>query len=173
MARDTTNGFNTAEVGYLEGRWADQVDRLPSMHLKAGKRDKDTTLPDNHLLQLDQFIPTLMAGLRLAGVNTAEAEVPSRAKTKKGYTHHGASVTDLLASGMLRTGQELTYTRKGETRVAKVTSDGSLIVAGTAYSSPSNAAIAAFEDLKSVNGWWAWRTSDGASLKDLREQLES
>jgi hypothetical protein len=60
VTRDTTAGFNSAEIGYLEGRLYSELSSLPAVSLKADKHDHDTTLPQHMLVQLDAFVPTIL-----------------------------------------------------------------------------------------------------------------
>lgn len=52
VARDTTDGFNTAETGYLEGRLASELSDLPYIDRKADRNDIDTSLPSDAFWQV-------------------------------------------------------------------------------------------------------------------------
>jgi hypothetical protein len=45
VIRDTTAGFNSAEIGYLEGRLTSELSSHPKISVKAEKNDQDTTIP--------------------------------------------------------------------------------------------------------------------------------
>lgn len=172
VSRDTTAGFNSAEIGYLEGRLYSELSAMSSVSLKADKHDHDTTLPQHMLVQLDAFVPTILAALRVAGIDlldstNAEEEPPG----KKRQTIKG-SLPDLLASGLLSAGAVLTFERAGKKGEAAVTPDGQLLVDGKAFASPSTAAAAAL-GLKAANGWVSWRLDGGKgpTLAELRTQL--
>lgn len=68
MARDTRQGWNTAEAGYLEGRLHDLCrDSVGVDH--DVRRDHDGTLQDHERTMLDQrYLPPIVATLHLAGV---------------------------------------------------------------------------------------------------------
>lgn len=173
IRRDNSAGFNSAEIGYLEGRLASELGSRPGVALKAGKRDQDDTLPDHLLLSLDALIPTLIAGLRVAGVPIHDAdEVKAARKRLRRPQRIEGSVADLLAAGLLSAGARLVFRRTGKEATATVAASGALIVDGVAYDSPSMAGKQAF-GLKSVNGWDAWHLAEreGVSLGHLRSQL--
>lgn len=172
VSRDTTNGFNTSEIGYLEGRWAGQVAESEGTKLIAGKRDIDKSLPDVQLIQLDEFIPTLMSSLRLVGVNAAPQEDEEQEdKSDKQKTYYGVTVADLLSSGLLSVGQEIVFKRMDKSVSGQINADGQIVVDGRAANSPSRAGRIAHSDLKTnPPGWDVWITKDGESLAALREQ---
>ncbi len=174
MRRDNSAGFNSAETGYLEGRLASELDSRPGVALRAGKRDQDDTLPDHLFLSLDALLPTLLAGLRIAGVpiHDAEEAKASGKRTRRPQRIEG-SVADLLAAGLLSAGARLVFRRAGNEATAIVAASGALIVDGVAYASPSMAGKEAFDLKYSPNGWDAWHLSDreDVSLSSLRTQL--
>lgn len=79
IKRDTTHGFNSADIGYLEGRVAAEVNALDAVIVVEGKRDQDSTLPPHMQLSLDALVPSVMAALRLAGVDTTRDDPVSKA----------------------------------------------------------------------------------------------
>lgn len=173
VTRDTSAGFNSAEIGYLEGRLYSELSAVPGLRLKADKHDQDTTLPQHMLLQLDAFVPTVLAALRLVGLDLAES--PDLAAEPDGKTRQliQGSVADLLAAGLLAAGSTLTFERANRKAEATVTADGDLVVDGKAFGSPSRAAAAAL-GLKAANGWVSWRLDGGTgpTLAELRAQLK-
>ena len=173
VTRDTTAGFNSAEIGYLEGRLYKELVGAAGISLKADKHDVDTTLPQHLLVQLDAFVPTILAALRLAGVHLEAEDVPAAVEGKTRKSIEG-SVSDLLAAGLLSAGTVLTFDRAGEHAEASVTADGQLVVDGKAFTSPSKAAQTAL-NLKAANGWTSWRLDGGSgpTLADLRAELPS
>ena len=171
ITRDTTAGFNSAEIGYLEGRLYSELRSLPGVDLKADKHDHDTTLPQHMLVELDAFVPTILAALRVAGIDLGETPTDSEPAGITRRTIEG-TVPDLLAAGLLSAGAVLTFERAGNKAEAAITADGQLVVDGKAYSSPSTAAAAGL-GLKAANGWVSWRLDGGRgpTLAELRAQL--
>lgn len=178
IKRDTSHGFNSAEIGYLEGRVAAEAAAIPGMTIVEGKRDQDTTLPPHMLLSLDELLSSVLAALRLAGVDThKDADEPearaSRSGTRrKSRTAKNGTVADLLSAGLLRAGAAVHLSQGGRTASGTVTTSGEIIVAGVAYASPSRAAQQAL-GLQSSNGWTTWRVGDlcGPTLDALRDRL--
>jgi len=98
--------------------------------------------------------------------------------TTSGIHIYDVSLTDLLDSGFLSEGNELSliYKPRGgkrKTYRGTITSDGSIEVLNQTYSSPSYAALACIQDAgsdrKTVNGWTSWKSEDGKLLSDIRE----
>lgn len=173
IARDTTNGFNSAEIGYLEGRLAKQVASLPGATLRVDRIDLDTTLPDHLLIQLDAFVSTILAALRLAGLDIRpelDEELPPPGGPRT-YTPVPGTIADLLSVGLIEAGATLTAKRGTRSATATVTASGDLLVAGVSYASPSTAAAKGL-GVPSANGWTTWRLAQGdTSLADLRARL--
>ena len=125
--------------------------------------------PKNVLYEIpDEFKPDL---------DTTEAE--SRAP---GYTSYDVTIFDLVDAKMLPPGEALVMSykpRDGDRRTyeAEVEADGSLVVLGKRFQSPSYAALLGMQDAGSdrttVNGWTSWRTKSGRSLAELRADLLS
>lgn len=178
IKRDTSHGFNSAEIGYLEGRVAAEVAAIPGVTVVEGKRDQDTTLPPHMLLSLDDLLSSVLAALRLAGVDThKEADEPEAKGGRSGAQRRSpvaksGTIADLLAAGLLRAGAEVHLSQGGRTASGSVTTTGEIIVAGVAYASPSKAAQQAL-GLQSSNGWTTWHVGDlkGPTLDSLRDQL--
>lgn len=82
------------------------------------------------------------------------------------------SVRDLVAEGLLLSGQQLVFhrPRRGETHTATVADDGSLLVNERRCATPSEAGRVAAKSGE-VDGWTAWATADGSTLYSLRAQL--
>jgi hypothetical protein len=176
IKRDTSHGFNSAEIGYLEGRLAAELGAVPALSLVEGLRSHDTTLPSHHMLALDALLPGILAALRLTGMDLfKESELPegtSLTSVKRSHSRIPGTVPDLLAAGLLRAGAELQLSQAGRTATATVSASGEVIVDGVAYNSPSNAAARAL-GLQSSNGWTTWHVGDlrGPTLNQLRARL--
>jgi hypothetical protein len=98
------------------------------------------------------------------------------------YTVYDVSIADLVAAGYLSTGESLHmyYKPKGGMQqhgTAEIQPDGSLVVLGQSFSSPSYAALKVINDAgsnrKTVNGWLAWKTDSSETLADLRSKYLS
>lgn len=84
-----------------------------------------------------------------------------RADCEKRVRAHGkrVTITDLLAEGLVREGDQWKLTSKGETTWGRVESNGQLEVNGTGYGNPSKAYMAALGT--PGNGWYYWHYRDG------------
>jgi len=122
--------------------------------------------PNNVLYEIpDDFRPDL---------DTSEPESESR-----GYTTYDVTIADLIATGSLSPDEVLVMSyrpRDGDRKTyeAVVEVDGSLLVLGKRFKSPSYAALLGIQDAGSdrttVNGWTSWRASSGSTLADLRSE---
>lgn len=172
VARDTTDGFNTAQIGYLEGRLASQIAALPALTLIASQEDIDETLPDHLLIPLDAFVPTILAAMRLAGLDTSPPdEATVGVDRKRDRSSVPGTISDLVATGLLRPGERLIFDQRGRTAEAQVNPAGEIVLGGVTYSSPSGAAKAVLGG-RAANGWNAWTVGKGGpTLATLRERL--
>lgn len=183
VIRDTTVGFNSAQIRYIEGALADELRARPGVTLFEGQRDADTTLPAYERAALDAFVQTILEALKLVGLSLsspADAGPVEEEVVRPGgkFTRIGGSISDLLAAGILSAGDELETRQRsresGETRVirAEVLASGQLRVGGVAYASPSTAL--ARELGITANGWKGWRLAGtSTTLADLRDRLPS
>ncbi len=175
IRRDTTHGFNSAEVGYLEGRLSAELGAVPSLSVVKGKNDEDTTLPPHVMLSLDPLLDSMLAAVRLAGVDIAKEADEPESTAGPGKRKHpkkiDGTVGDLLAAGLIRAGVEVHLSQGTVTAKGSVTADGEIVVDGVAYASPSKAAAMAL-GLQSSNGWTTWHVGspDGPSLDHYRQQ---
>jgi hypothetical protein len=96
--------------------------------------------------------------------------------------YYDVTISDLLAVGKLKPEQLLFMSYKPrdgsrETYQATVTADGNLMVDGHFYSAPSFAALYYIQRAGShrytVNGWKSWKTVDGRTIADLRDEYLS
>ncbi len=177
MKRDTTHGFNSAEIGYLEGRLAAEVAAVSGLTVVEGKRDSDATLPPHMMLSLDALLASMLAAIRLAGIDISkevtdadDSRAGVRGSRRKPRTIPG-TVADLVSTGLLPAGEKL-FLRQGSVEAdATVTADGAIVVENVAYPTPSMAAKVAL-DGKSSNGWAAWHVGsiEGPTLDALRSK---
>lgn len=177
VKRDTTNGFTSADVGYLEGRLAAELDEIPGITVVKGKVDGDATLPSHMQMSLDALLSSILAAVRLSGIDVHR---PSQEKedSRPQWTVRTAirgKVADLVAEGLLHAGDNLHCARAGRRGEAVVAADGQIIVDGVGYQAPSLAAARSLgaETSTGFGGWEMWHVGalEGPSLADLRSQL--
>ena len=123
--------------------------------------------PLNVLYEIpDEFKPDL---------DTTEEE--RRRTGSRALASYAVTLDDLLEAKLLHPGDKLfmSYSpRNGDRRAyeAVLKADGSILVLGQSFQSPSYAALFAIQDAgsdrSSINGWTTWRTESGALLADLR-----
>lgn len=181
VARDTRHGFNSAQVGWLEGRLWSLAKAGARTRLGNTVEPRDETLPTYERTALEAVLPPIVQVLRLAGYSlepedepVVEAAGPGRVGTGLRRSHFGVSVADLLRVGLLRPGQALEFTYSGfQGRVGQVEGDGRIAVEGQVHATLSAAAAALRGG--ATNGWEHWGTRDAAgnlvSLAELRAQL--
>ncbi|MCW4467270.1 GIY-YIG nuclease family protein [Glutamicibacter sp. MNS18] len=179
VKRDTTAGFNTAEIGYLEGRIAAELNALHQITVIEGQTSGDETLPKHMMISLDAFVKSILGALRLAGLDISrsnpqtltEDEQPSSEPVPFNKPNKTVTVADLVSSGLLQAGQALFLSQAGKEAEGSVTADGEIIVRGVSYKSPSRAAKTVLEGQAS-NGWMTWKLGrqSGPPLDSLRQQ---
>lgn len=93
-------------------------------------------------------------------------------------TQYDVKIIDLVGSGLLAIGEKLTMSykpQKGKKQdyETNIQEDGSLIVLGETFTSPSYAALFCIKSAGSTrtttNGWGNWKNTKGQSLADLRD----
>lgn len=106
-------------------------------------------------------------------------EEPEELGEKREVTRFDVEVSDLIESNLLKVGEKLVMPyrpRNGQPKryEATILDDGALSLLGQVFGSPTYAALAGIIDAGStrqtVNGWTSWRTMDGKSLAEIREQ---
>lgn len=176
VKRDTTDGFNTAEIGYLEGRVSAELSALANINVIEGQRSGDDTLPKHLMLSLDSFVKSILAALRIAGLNLArikadseEDETTETVNGRNTRVSFAVKFEELVSGGLIRAGQTLYLQQGNKQGEGTVTADGEIIVEGVSYKSPSAAAASALE-LQSANGWTTWHVGkpDGPTLDNYR-----
>ncbi len=182
VKRDTTDGFNTAEIGYLEGRVSAEIAALANITVIEGQTSGDDTLPKHMMISLDSFVKSILAALRLTGVVTARRNVDTELEDEPGPGDAAATpaggraffpvkFSDLVSSGLIQAGETLHLKQGRAEGKGTVTADGEIVVRGVAYKSPSSAAASAL-GMQSSNGWTTWRVGkpDGPLLDLFRQQ---
>jgi len=178
VKRDTTNGFTSADVGYLEGRLAAELDEIPGILVVKGKVDGDATLPRHTQMSLDALLSSILAAIRLAGIDLHRPSQEEEREVRPIFSTRTAirgKVVDLLEEGLLQAGDTLHCTRGGVRGAGIVAPDGQIIVDGVGYRAPSLAAGRSLgaESSTGFGGWEMWHvgTLDGPSLSELRARL--
>jgi hypothetical protein len=163
IQRDTTHGFNSAQVAWLEGRVFDLLNAAQDSRLHNKNRPGDETLPAFERTALEASIEPLVRVLRLLGYDTATSEdKATQAVTKTTSTYHGVTVQDLMAAGLISAQAPLTSTNGAWPASAHLDNTGNVVYQATTYKTPS-AAGAAVKNGKATNGWdfWAVETPSG------------
>lgn len=166
IRRDTTFGFNSAQVGWLEGRLYDVLDAAADTRLHNGNRPRDETLPPYERVALEPIIAPIRRVLRLLGYDSDTPDdqavrSPSRTRSSRFY---GITVKHLLDASLLTAGEKLTSTNGIWPASAIIAADGGVEYDGITYPSPSKAASAVKNGM-AANGWdfWAVDRSTGAT----------
>jgi len=174
VARDTTDGFHSAQIGYLEGRLASQLRTAEKVEVAEGMKSIDKTLPDHQLIALDDFIPTILAALRIAGLSLAKTEEAKKSDTENvapGKKSYSVTIAQLVAKGEIKSGDKLIFDQRGKKAEALVNANGEVVVDGTPFQTPSGAGVHVLGG-KAVNGWEAWTLgSGGPTLAEIREKF--
>lgn len=178
VRRDTTYGFNSAQIGYLEGRLYDLLQAAELAELSNSQRPGDETVPPYDRQVLDGAVIPISRLLRLVGYDpsTGDDELPSAQSRSSRF--HGITVADLVHGGLIAEGAHVVSTNGAWPATGRVLGDGSIETEHGVFDRPSRAAMAA-KDGGAANGWefWAVETPSGpvplATLRvrylDLRE----
>lgn len=175
IASDSPDGFNSAEIGWLEGRLYDVLNNAVAAEVMNKGRPGDDSIPLKDRGVLERYVEPIMAALRACGAppDTADQKPPPKGK-KRAYYHE--SVKDLIDANLLKAGTRLSPMRKQLTDTALVLEDGSLQVDGVEYQAVSPAAVAVSGN-KSEPGWEFWGAPSGdgsfAPLYELRDRLRT
>lgn len=173
VASASAGGFNSAEIGWLEGRFYDVLQNAVAAKVMNKGRPGDDSIALKDRGVLERYVEPTMAALRAVGAppDTADQKPPPMGKKR---AHYRESLKDLIDADLLKPGTRLRPTRKNLTTTALVLPDGSLDVGGTAYGAVSQAARAVTGS-QSEPGWefWGAPSGDGSfvSLFTLRERL--
>jgi hypothetical protein len=172
IASATPTGFDSAAVGWLEGRLYDLLDIAPAAILLNRNRPRDESLPLYDRQVLEQHIAPIAAVLRALGYSPDSPDQRPAAPPRTVRRQFGGTVADLIAAGFLRAGTRLRSTA-GVDAVATVLDDGNLEVNDEVYSTPSAAGVAVLG--RSINGWDFWAAPSGEGtlvpLAEMRDRL--
>lgn len=175
IASASTDGFNSAEIGWLEGRFYDVLNNAIAATVMNRGRPGDDSIQMNDRGVLERYVEPTIAALRAVGASpdTADQLPPPPGKKRAQY---GESVKDLLDAGLLKPGTRLTPLRKGLDTTALVHDGGGLDVAGTSFTALSSAAKAV-SGKEAEAGWAFWGAPSGhggfVSLAELRDRLRA
>jgi len=177
VRRDTTYGFNSADIGWLEGRLYEMLDTAENAKLVNKQKPGDETLPPYDKQMLEQVVLPVQRLLRLLGYDPSprgDPDSPSKAQSKSNR-YYGVELRQITEAGILAPGSTLTSTNGAWPAEARVTKNGKVEVHGKQHSSPS-AAAQAVKGGGSANGWdfWAFTTPGGnrKTLALLRKEYE-
>lgn len=168
VIRDTTYGWDSAQVGWLEGRLYDMLDGATLATLSNGNRPQDETVRPYDRAALEAATQPIAAVLRLLGCSPDtfddDANAPAEA-SQRTQRHYGVSLADLIRAGDLTPGEKLTSTYPSYPATATLQRDGSITYDDERHSSPS-AAGCAVRGGKATNGWSFWAVErDGSSVE--------
>jgi Restriction Enzyme Adenine Methylase Associated len=173
ITRDSRDGFNSAEIGWLEGRLFDVLNNAVACEVMNGNRPGDESLPERERAVLERYVEPIMAALRACGASPDTADQKPAPKGRKKVTRYSESVADLLDAELLKAGTMLRPMKKGRQQ-ARVLEDGRLETGGQVFDSLSAAAKAVTGSIAEA-GWdfWGAPSGDGSyvALAKLRERL--
>ncbi len=178
LIASASDEFNSAEIGWLEGRLYDVLNNAVACDLMNGNRPGDNSLSVQMRGVLERYVEPIMAALRALGASPDTADQKPELKGSKKPKRYSESISDLLAAGLLKPETILQPMRKNvsETalRAARVLPDGRLDIGGVAYDSLSAAAKAVTGTIAEA-GWDFWGAPSGTGsfvpLAQLRDRL--
>jgi len=162
LIRRPYQGFNSAEVGWLEGRLYDVLDSASRIVLGNGNRPSDETLAQWQRQQLEAIIAPVLGALRVLGLDpdTPDQTAPLPATQQGGRARYEETLSALIEAGLVKGGSVLHPTTPSYEASALVDSDGTLTVGGERHTSLSSAGRAVTGH--SVNGWEFWGILSGS-----------
>ncbi len=174
LIASVSDDFNSAEIGWLEGRLYDVLNNAVACDVMNGNRPGDDSLSANERGILERYVEPIIAALRACGAPPDTADQRPPAKGKKKVTRYSETVSDLIAGGLLKPETNLQPLRKGLIQTARVLDDGRLEINGVIYESLSAAAKAVSGTVAEA-GWDFWGAPSGSGgfvpLTQLRDRL--
>lgn len=171
VVRDTSFGFNSAQVGWLEGRLWTLAHASARGKLVNGNQPKDETLAPYERAALEPAILPIQRILRLIGYSLEPEDEEAGPKAIR-RAQHGVTVQDLMQAGDVAAGAQIHFTWPGYDASAVIVASGQIELDGKLYSSLSAAGQAVRGG--ATNGWahWAIRNSNGndVSMAEIRAQ---
>jgi hypothetical protein len=175
VASNSADGFNSAEIGWLEGRFYDVLNNAVAAILMNRGRPGDDSIAIKDRGVLERYVEPTLAALRAVGASPDTADQKPAPGGKK-RAHYRESVKDLIDAGLLKPGTRLRPLRKQLEKTALVLADGSLEIDGARFAAVSPAAQAVSGN-QSEPGWefWGAPSGDGSlvSLFALRGRLRA
>src|SRR5689334_3009154 len=161
LIRSASDEFDSAEIGWLEGRLYDVLNNAVACDLMNGNRPGDSSPSAQMQRILERYVEPIMAALRALGASPDTIDQKPEDKGRKKLKRYSESVSDLLKAGLLKPDTVLQPLRKNATQTARVLPDGRLDVGGVAYDSLS-AAAKAVTGTVAEPGWDFWGAPSGA-----------
>lgn len=177
LITSTEHGFDSAAIGWLEGRFHDVLTNAAAAEVLNKLKPTDDTLPEYRRAGLGRYVEPVMLAMRALGCppDTADQQrTDTRRVTKRNVFKE--SVADLIDAGLLKAGTRLRPMAARYDEAATVLPDGTLEVGGEHFHSVSPAA-ARVSGNQTEPGWnfWGAPSGDGTlvSLYDLRARLQA
>jgi hypothetical protein len=127
LITSASDDFNSAEIGWLEGRLWDVLTNAVAADVANKGRPGDDSLPAHDRAALERYVEPIMSALRACGFppDTADQKPVPKGRKRTVYTE---SAQDLIAAGLLKAGTQLVPMRKHLSTPATVLADGKLEV---------------------------------------------
>jgi hypothetical protein len=170
VQRDTTFGFNSAQVAWLEGRLYDLLDAAEDARPHNGNRPSDETLQPFERASLENAVLPISRILRLIGYDPATADdtgtVSTTTRATRTSRFHGVTLKQIIDAGHLAPGTTLVSTNSVWPGTATANTDGTLTVSDVTHPTPS-AAASSVKNGAAVNGWDFWAVEDASGKTTL------
>jgi hypothetical protein len=174
LVASSSDTFNSAEIGWLEGRLYDVLNNAVAAEVVNRGRPGDDSIALRDRGVLERYVEPIMAALRACGASPDTADQKPEPRGRRRQARYGESVRDLIEVGLLKPGTRLVALRRGLAGMALVLADGGLEVDGIRYDHLSPAAIAV-SGKQSEPGWDFWGAPSGEGgyvpLARLRQRL--
>jgi hypothetical protein len=173
ITSDSSEGFNSAAIGWLEGRLYSVLKNATAAEVLNRNTPQDESLPQYEREALGGYIRPIMAAMRALGYPPDTPDQRPSTPRRRRPRRYSESLSDLLEAGLLRAETRLSPLPAAYDRTATVLANGRLRVGDDEFDTPSGAA----QQLtgRPTNGWdfWAAPSGEGGlkSLATLRDQL--
>jgi len=177
VSSNQKEGFDSAEIGWLEGQIHSQIQNSSRGEVENVKEPGDETVPAYNKARLFSVVRGVEQVMRILGYELAnETEIKdSKSRKRKTSTFGQVGISDLLAANLLSDGDNLVSTNGQWPARARIEAPDAIVYNGTRYNTPSAAAVAV-RDGGSTNGWTFWaviRSGQVIPLAVLRGEFES